>query len=57
MSIFIPFILCFSKLYHFNRQYSIFNVQIVAVGVEPTRPKQGSTAFESANSTRRSVFR
>lgn len=30
MSIFIPFILCFSKLYHYNRQYSIVNVQKLA---------------------------
>lgn len=43
-------------------QYPIVNIQlsmskIVAVGVEPTRPKQGSTIFESANSTHGSVFR
>nr|DAF40917.1 MAG TPA: hypothetical protein [Bacteriophage sp.] len=31
--------------------------KIVAVGVEPTRLKQGSTIFKSANPTHGSVFR
>nr|DAH31225.1 MAG TPA: hypothetical protein [Bacteriophage sp.] len=35
----------------------VFSQGIVAVGVEPTRHKQCTTTFESANSTRRSVFR
>ena len=47
-------------LYHFRPAYSMLstaNIQlsmfkIVAAGVEPARPKQGSTIFESANSTR-----